>query len=147
MRRGLVVVWLGCCIVTGCGGGASGSAERLRRAAARICTAANRRFERLKTPALGRGDEAFLKRGIPVLEGELRQLGAQRADGEDQSVYGRALSATAREIVELRHAVGALDHHQDPAMAFAALQRRLGPLETQANDAWRTLQLPACLSR
>lgn len=147
MRRRIVVVWLACSVVTGCGGGASGSDERMRRAATRICNAANRRLERLKTPAVGPGDKAFLNRGIPVLEGELRQLGAQRGDGEDQPVYTRALSAMAGEIVELRRAVGALGAHQDAAMAFAALQRRLAPLETRADDAWRALQVPACLSR
>jgi hypothetical protein len=81
-----------------------------------------------------------------VLEPELRRLRRLHADSEDRPVYGNALATLGQEVAELRRAVGALDRHQDPALALAALQRRLTPLEAEANSAWRALQVPACLN-
>ncbi|HTX31345.1 MAG TPA: hypothetical protein VMD09_08160 [Solirubrobacteraceae bacterium] len=144
MRRGLVLVLSAACL-TGCGGGSSSASSRLQTRAARICTAANRRLEQDR-PRQSHY-QAFLGDGLAVLEPELRRLKSVRTVASDQAVYADALGALGREITEVKRTLSGLDHHQDPALAFAALQRRLAPLESQANAAWRALQIPACVNR
>jgi hypothetical protein len=147
VRRGLAGLALTLIIVTGCGGGPSGSAKRLQVQASRICGAANQRAARIRPPKLGPGDRTFLVRGIGVLAPELTQLRTLRVPGEDRSVYGAAVSTMAAEIGVLRRGVAALDRGQDPALVYAALERRLRPLEARADRAWGALQIPACVSR
>jgi hypothetical protein len=144
VSRGLLLL-LSAALLTGCGGGASAASSQLQTRATRICTAANRRLQPIK-PTAGRY-EAFLQDGLTVLGPELQRLEAVHTGAADNAVYTGALDALGREITELRRALARLDRHQDPALAFAALQRRLTPLESQANAAWQALQIPACVSR
>ena len=61
-----------------------------------------------------------------------------------------AVGALARELRALRGTIRALGRQQDPVIAFKTLQQHLGPLETQADDAWRALRchgLPGALRR
>ena len=91
--------------------------------------------------------QAFLEEGLAELEPELRRLKSVRTESSDHAVYVGAVDALGREIAEVKRTLSGLAHHQDPALAFAALQRRLAPLESQVNAAWGALQIPACVSR
>jgi hypothetical protein len=144
VRRGLLAL-LSATLLTGCGGGASPASSQLRIQATRACGAAERRLQRI-TPGRG-GYVAFLKNGIAVLEPEVRRLGSLHPRAEDQAVFDAALAAIRQEITALKGGLSGLERHQDPALTFAALQRRLTPLESRADAAWRALQIPACLSR
>lgn len=144
--RGAIAV-LAAIAAAGCGSTPSPSVIQLRAQATRICSSANRLIGRIGTPTSEAGGEAFLKRGIAVLEVELRDLRTLGAPGDAAGVYRTALGAFAGELAAAKAAVHALDRQQDPAIAFKTLQRRLGPLETQADDAWRALQMAACLNR
>ena len=144
MRRGVLVL-ISAILLTGCGGGSSSASSHLKTRATRICTAANRRLQRV-APRKG-GYATFLQEGLAVLQPELQRLESLHADTGSQTVYAGALNVLGREIAAVKRARSALNHHQDPALAFAALERRLAPLESQANGAWRALQIPACVSR
>jgi hypothetical protein len=133
-------------LLTGCGASAP-SSDQLRHQASRICTRTDRQLGRIHTPSLGAGDRVFLLRGVAKLKSELTQLRSLSAHGDAAPVYNLALDALGREIEQLKRTVAALDRNQDPALAYAALQRRLAPLEAQADGAWRALQIPACLTR
>ncbi len=148
MRRALIgALLVTVSVATGCGGASAPSSDQLRSQASHICTAIDRRLMRIRTPGLGPSDRAFLVRGIAKLEPELRRLRRLRGQGDSAPVFSSALDALTLEIGELKRTVAALDHHQPAALAYAALQRRLAPLETQADNAWRALQIPACLTR
>lgn len=145
-RRRPLTALLTATLLAGCGGASSAASGQLHDGATSICTTANHRLARIAPPHLGPADEAFLKRGIAVLEPELRRLRRLRPQSQEQSLYSGALNATAQEVSQLKRTVRALERNQDPSLAFPALQRRLAPLEAQANGAWRALQIPACLT-
>jgi hypothetical protein len=144
VKRGLVVL-LSAALLTGCGGGSSPASSQLQARATRVCAAANRRLQRIT--ATDGHYEAFLQDGLAVLQPELARLAALHADPDDQAVYAGALGTLGREIKDVKSTLAGLDHHQDPALAFASLQRRLAPLESRTDAAWRALEIPACLSR
>ncbi len=134
-------------LMAGCGSIPSPSLIQLRAQGMRICASAGQRFGRIATPRAEAGGEAFLKRGVTVLRPELRQLRTLRTPSEASDVYRSALDAVAQELRALNGTVRALQRQQDPAIAFTTLQQHLGALETQADDAWEALQMPACLER
>jgi hypothetical protein len=108
---------------------------------------AGQRFGRIATPRSEASGEAFLKRGVAVLGPELRELRALSPPAEVSDVYRTAVDAVAGELRALHDTVRALGRQQDPVIAFKTLQHHLRPLETQADDAWRALQIPACVER
>jgi hypothetical protein len=112
-----------------------------------VCTSAGRSLGRIATPQTEAGGAAFLKRGIAVLRPELGRLRTLSPPTDDADVYQSALSAIDGEVRALRGAVRALGRQQDPVIAFKTLQQRLGHLESQADNAWQALQIPACLQR
>lgn len=131
----------------GCGGSGPPSLAQLRAQGTRVCSSAGKKIDRIRSATTTTGAERFLNRGIAVLRVELRALERLSAPGDASSVYRSALTALSKELTALEHAVAALGHQQDPATTFSALQRRLGPLEKQADDAWQALQMPACMDR
>jgi hypothetical protein len=139
---GLVAILAG-----GCGGSSPDSMSQLRSQASGICSAASGRMARIATPRRPPASLAFLDRGVAVLEPELRQLRMLRAPAASDGVYAVALTGFAAQLSALSRAASALGHQQDPVRTLQALQRRLAPLETETDDAWRALQIPACASR
>jgi hypothetical protein len=134
--------------VAACGASApSPSLVQLRNQASHICAAASTEIRRIRTPASEAGGGAFLKRGVKVLGPELRHLRSLSsiAPSEALDVYRTALSASARELTAVNGAVRALDRNEDPVVTFKSLQHLLGPLESQADDAWTALQMPQCV--
>jgi hypothetical protein len=131
----------------GCGGAPPPSLIALRTQATGICSGVSRQIGRIATPRSEAGGEAFLRRGIAVLAPERRQLRSLAAPSEAADVYKAGVRALSGELAALGEATHALAKQQDPVIAFRTLQRRLTPLENQANDAWQALQIPACTSR
>jgi hypothetical protein len=110
-----------------------------------VCAGTGQRLARVDTPRSEAGGKAFLEHGVAALEPELGRLRALHAPSEAADAYRAAVGALAGELRALKGAVHALDRQQDPVIAFKTLQQRLGPLEARANDAWRALQMPACV--
>lgn len=146
MRDQRLIVLIVAMLAAGCGGSSSTSAAQLRAQATRICTAADQRAVRLARTSNSAHPETFLTRGLLALRAEYRQLRRLRAAGDAGAVYSSALAAMSGELGAVGHAITALERHQDPVLAFRALQARLSPLERQANSAWNSLGVSACAS-
>ena len=57
------------------------------------------------------------------------------------------MQATADELGALRATLRQLEAGGDPVSLIKALQRRLAPLESEANGAWQALEIPGCINR
>ena len=90
---------------------------------------------------------AFLQRGVAVLGSELAGLRALRVPREQSNTYSVALSSLAREVTILTDTARDLARGADPLTEIKVLQKRLAPVEAAADAAWRTLGVPACVSR
>ena len=145
--RALAALAAGAVVLAGCGSKPSPSLIQLRSEGARICTAAGRSLARIPTPGTETGGAAFLKHGISVLTPELVRLRVLVPPANVADVYRSATDALADELDSLHSAVLALGRQHDPVLTFRALQDRLGPLVTQADDAWQALEVPACEQR
>lgn len=132
--------------LSGCGSSAL-STPVLRSRAGRICRLANVREQRIATPKSSAQGAAFLRSGATVLNKELRALRALTAGGTAAPVYARALSRLGAELAALRAGAHALAGASDPVRAIGSLQARLGPLESDADDAFYRLGIPDCTSR
>ena len=76
---------------------------------------------------------------------QLSKLRRLSAPHDVADVYGAALGVLGQQLIVLRRAVTAIHRGQDPAVAFRTLGQQLTPLESQANNAWQALEIPACL--
>jgi outer membrane murein-binding lipoprotein Lpp len=132
--------------LAGCGG-SSASLDRFRTRAARVCARTLAQDVRIAPPERQAATGAFLRRGIGALRPELAKLRALRPPNAQASAYSEALSSLAREIAILTTTVHDLDRGADPLPAIKTLQHRLAPVEADANAAWRTLDVPACVNR
>jgi hypothetical protein len=137
----LVALAVGAC------GSSSLSDTQLRTTAGRICTTADRRTERISTPARPAGATAYLSRGLAALTPEVTQLQALHPSSDLAGDYRTALHAAAAELAALRSAVKGLKARDDPVVEIKTLQHRLAPLEARADDAWRSADVDACVSR
>lgn len=135
-------------IIAGCGGGSGlASPVALRRQATDICKDVSH-IVPPANPTLVAGLTSFLSRGTANLEAERGQLRQLRVPaGEVGDIYGAALAALAKQIHALHTATASIRLGQDPALAVKALQAQLGPLQQQADSAWVSLQIPACVER
>jgi hypothetical protein len=148
LRWGALIAPAAALVLAGCGSTPPLSATQLRATATKLCTASNRVTDRIDPPGGPAGGSAFLKRGIAALEPELAGLETLKAPaGTLSQVYAAAVSDLARELSALRTTVSRLDSGGDPVTAVKALQQQLAPLESEANDGWRALQIPACVQR
>ncbi len=134
----LVAILLAAC------GSSTLSDTQLRSRAARICTLAAQRTERIGTPTLPTEETAFLRRGIVALAPEVTALGRLRAPDDVSDDYRDAVAATAAELASLRSTVKGLRAGNDPIVAIKTLQQQLAPVEARASRAWTDLELPAC---
>jgi hypothetical protein len=133
-------------LLTGCGSAPLSSAE-LRSDANQICRGAQRRADRIATPASAADGAAFLARGIKVLGSESKQLRSLDAGGAAAATLRHAVGDLRRELAELRGAAAAINHGHDPLVVFKRLQAKLVPLETDGERQWQALGIPACSSR
>ena len=143
MRRGALPGALAALLIVGCGSGSLSSSD-LRRQATQICQSARSASNRIPAPRGPAGGATFLRRGIAVLKPELSRLRTLHASGGSASVYSTALGAFSEKLRLLQEAVGALDAGADPVSTFKNLQQQLQPLEGRENEAWRSLEIPAC---
>jgi hypothetical protein len=142
LRSGLAL--LAAAVLTGCGS-VSASVIDLRRDAGVICRHTNRAFRPLPAiPPQGQAAE-FLSAGITRLRTQLARLGRVRAPHAVADVYRAALAALGQELVVLQSAVRAIHRGEDPAIAFKELKQQITPLQSQADNAWQALEIPACL--
>jgi hypothetical protein len=130
----------------GCGSSALTSAE-LQKQANLICSRADRQIGKIPTPGNESAGNAFLKQGVAALDPELNDLKALKPPADEAEVYQAAIKATSGQLDALHGAVSKLDQGADPVRTFRALQDQLGPLETDADNAWRALGVTSCLSR
>jgi hypothetical protein len=147
MRRGGVIAVLLCALALGGCGSSSLSTTQLSRDASRICTTANQHTDRIPAPTSSAGSARFLAQGAAALSPELTGLRALRPPSDLAPVYATAIGASARELSALRVTARQLTGGDDPVSAIRTLQRRLAPLESRGDDAWRTLKISACLNR
>jgi len=132
--------------LVGCGS-APLSLIQLRNRAGAICRAADRRLEVIRPPVAPAGTRSFLAAGLAAMTPEVRRLGRLSAPTEVRDVYQDAVQSMTAEVSALRGAVAALHGGAGSVSTVKALQRRLGPLENQADGAWQALEVPACVSR
>lgn len=130
-------------VLAGCGSTAL-SAGQLRSRAARICTLATHRTNRITTPALPSQAASFLSRGIAAMTPEVTALRRLRAPGDMADDYRDAVAATGAELTALRSTLKGLTAGNDPVVAIKTLQQQLAPAEFKAGIAWSALELPAC---
>jgi hypothetical protein len=131
-------------MLAACGSSSVMSAEAFRTAAARVCTVATQRLNRIPTPQVPSAGAAFLRRGIAALQPELATLSTLQPGGELGAHFARARTATSQELAALRSSLKGLKAGNDPIVAFKTLQTQLAPLEKQAAAAWRAVGVPAC---
>jgi len=132
--------------LAGCGPSAP-SMSRMRAQAARVCTRALARTSRIPPPNTPAQTGTFLRSGISALRMELAQLRKLRAPTDQASAYATALGAEGRELTILAATLHDLDRGADPLSAINTLARALTPVEAKEDAAWRTLEVPACLTR
>jgi hypothetical protein len=132
-------------VIGGCGRSAL-STPVLRTRVARICRQAIARESRIGTPTTAAQGPAFLRRGAAALGVELRALRALDPGGRAAPVYAGALRALTAERTALANGARTLAGAGDAISAIRAIEARLAPLQMQADTAWRTLRIPACLS-
>ncbi len=143
--HGLLLVFVLAYVLAGCGT-SSLSARQLRTAARRICAVAQRRTERIPTPTAPSEGESYLRRGVTVLSPELAALRRLDPPSDLALRYREALAVTGAEVQALRATLKGLRAGNDPVVAIKSLQQELGPLEPRATQAWRSLDIPACVS-
>jgi hypothetical protein len=132
--------------VAGCGAPPA-TLVSLRAQATRVCERAHAQGAKIKPPAVPAQTGTFLRRGIGVLRPELAGLRALRVPHDQSGTYAAALGSLARELTILTATAHNLGRGADPLTEIKVLQRRLAPVEAAADAAWRTLGVPACVSR
>ncbi|MGA2928742.1 MAG: hypothetical protein ABSG43_22685 [Solirubrobacteraceae bacterium] len=130
----------------GCGSG-SLTAAQLRNRATQVCTTADRLTATIPTPATPAASGTFLRRGLAVLEPELAALRVLKAPGDLDQVYATSIDALADKLQALTGAVRGLRAGEDPRGTITSLARRLAPLESKEDGAWRALGIPACIDQ
>ncbi len=146
MRRWAALAAVVAFALAGCGGSHL-STSALRTRAGHVCQLANARAGRIPTPTRPVQATAFLDHGIAVLRPELGALSKLRPGGQAEHVYATALRAFEDELTLVKATAASLRRGGDPVIAVKTLQRRLAPIEAQANAAWDTLEIPACVVR
>jgi hypothetical protein len=127
----------------GCGS-ASPSQTQLRTQATAICSHANRVIGRIATPPAETGGEAFLRRGVAALKPELAQLRQLHPPSDTADVWSTAIRTLSAQLSALESTAQVIQQGGDTTQAYRSLQRTLAPLETEANNAWSALEIPAC---
>jgi hypothetical protein len=129
--------------VAGCGS-SSKSPAQLREQASAICARTNGQIGRVPTPANPSGALAFLNSGIASLKPEVHQLKQLSASGDAADVWNAAIRSLSGQLSALQSAASQISGGADPVATYKTLQLTLTPLETQANNAWQALEIPAC---
>lgn len=148
MKRALLVALALTAIsaLAGCGS-SSLSDHDLRADAAAVCRRATERLSRIGQPSSPAAALPFLRGGIAVLGPELAALRRLAPSAALSTRYHSAVADFGAAVQRVRGTVAVLASGGDPVTSFEALQHELGPIVTSANSRWRTLQIPACVSR
>jgi hypothetical protein len=146
MKRAAGVALLLVLALGGCGSTTSLSEKQLRTRATSLCATAARRAGRIPTPDTEDQGVDFLNRGIAALKPELAGLRALKAPDDVADVYAATMKAYSKQLDELEKTVRKLHSGEDPVVAWKTLQTKLAPLEATADGAWRTLDIPACVT-
>jgi hypothetical protein len=132
----------------GCGGAktTSLSEQQLQKRATALCATAARRAGRIPTPSNEDQGADYLNRGIAALKPELAGLRTLKAPDDVADVYAAIMTAFSKQLDELKKTVRKLHSGEDPVVAWKTLQTKIAPLEATEDSAWRTLDIPACVS-
>lgn len=133
--------------LAGCGGGGRLSSSDLTNQASQICNVAARLTDRIKAPAAPAGSGAFLEAGIRALTPELKQLRKLQPPEDAQDVYKTAIDSSEKKLAMLRTAARQISVGADPVSTMQSLEQQLAPVVQQENQAWKSLGIPACVSR
>ncbi|MBV9802635.1 MAG: hypothetical protein JO130_05570 [Solirubrobacterales bacterium] len=149
IRRGVVALAVSGVVALAMGGCGSSSptVARFVAQASRICTRALDQGARIAPPAVPAQTGAFLRRGITTLTGELADLRALQVPHAQAGTYGAAVDSLTQALLILTARVHALDRGADPVPTVKSLQRQLAQVEARGDAAWRTLGVPACVTR
>ncbi len=128
-------------MLAGCGGALSPA--QVRNRATQACDHAADRGAAIRLPEAPSGGQHFLAQGIAVLAPEIRTLRSL----DDHGLIDVAVSSMQDELAALRSSSKGLRAGNDPVVAVKTLQQELVGFEQRANIAWRTLRVPACVSR
>lgn len=123
------------------------SAKALHDRATVLCATAERHTDKIATPRDPAGGLVFLRRGLAVLDPELKGLRALKPPSEHAAAYGAATDLFARKLEALRVTVRELERGANPVSAMSTLEQRLAPIETAEDARWRALDIPACVNR
>ncbi len=132
---------LGVAALAGCGSSSLSTAQ-IRSRATKICTVTAHRTRKISTPASPIGAVAFLHGGIAAIGQEVVQLRAMDVSGTAKT----AVDGTAAELAALRFTLKGLQADNDPVVAIKTLEARLKPIERRTDAAWRSLDVPACVT-
>ena len=127
--------------LAGCGSSSLSTAQ-MRSRATKICTTTAGRTGKISTPTSPSGAVTFLDRGIAAIGQEVVQLRAMHASATAKT----AVDGTAAELAALRFTLKGMHADNDPVVAIKTLQARLTPIERRTNAAWRSLDVPACVT-
>ncbi len=133
--------------LAGCGGGGRLSSSDLTNQASQICNLAARQIDRIKTPSAPSGSAAFLQQGLVALTPELKQLRKLQPPEDAQDVYKTAIDSSAKKLALLRTAAAQITGGADAVTTMQSLEQQLAPVVQQENQAWKSLGIPACVSR
>lgn len=145
MRPTVGCVLLATAALAGCGDSTIATPE-LRMQSTKLCQLARKATDAAPTPSSAAGAQAFLAQGISVFRPELQGLRALHPSGDVAPVYATAVGAFLHELSALEAAERQLAQGGDPIATMRTLEAQLAPLEEQQDDAWRALDIPACVT-
>jgi hypothetical protein len=145
-RRAWLIAAVATVALGGCGEDKL-STRDLRSKATTICNLATSQTNLIAVPGRPAGAAAFVASGAATLRPQLAGLRALQAPGELAQVYRTALDALSRKLEALDVAARDLKAGSDAVITMKTLQSKLGPLESEEDEAWQTLEIPACVNR
>jgi hypothetical protein len=145
VRRALLVAAL-LTALTGCG--SSSLTDRDLRAKATVaCRQASERLSHIPQPSSAAAALPFLRSGVAVLGPELAALRRLAPPADLSTRYHSTLAEFGTAVQMVRGTIEVLARGGDAVASFASLEHQLGPIIASENTGWRTLQIPACVSR
>jgi hypothetical protein len=128
-RRAWLIAAVATVALGGCGEDKL-STRDLRSKATTICNLATSQTNLIAVPGRPAGAAAFVASGAATLRPQLAGLDALSRKLEAHDVAARDLKAGSDAVITMK-----------------TLQSKLGPLESEEDEAWQTLEIPACVNR
>jgi hypothetical protein len=109
-----------------------------------ICTVANAKLKRVKTPK-SKGDIGpFLKSSLPIFRGQYNELKRLHPPAALKADHGKVLTLEKQQLDGLQVVIDQIDGGADPVKAFGAAEKRLSKVGAAELATWRKLGVKAC---